>query len=341
MELHAVYNYSISTLQMVTLDCAVGTYDHVVEFDGTMTFNGWEGTSSSTGTSSTTNITLSSSSNIRIAINGTYITGVTIGKNQTGVSRSVSKGDVITITKAGSHVEYPSSGVSVSIGYTATLTFPSAVVTTSYRSVYGKCAVSLYQYETLYNKIIVNNGESITLPTLSNVQSTDIEHCGWSTKASSTTIEFACGAELSPSTSISLYAVYSYETDDYQTKSITGTASNPTETVTITYSGDVVLGGVLYYYITPHNSAPINGTDTVSLATSTSTRPYITHNGAVVTGTLGNITRTAKAGDIFVLAPYYSYIDGGSSTSTADELEYTTLMIRYYNGRKIAYRTTI
>lgn len=140
MSLYAIFSYK--NLEMVTVGVAgtmAGPKEATVtaEYDGTLSFKGYVETKKALASNVTTtndDITLSSSSVVRISINSTYLTG-TIGESKT-ISKAVSKGDTIYIYAAKGNVTGSSSSAgttTITTTHYGTLTYPGSSGT-EYRS---------------------------------------------------------------------------------------------------------------------------------------------------------------------------------------------------------------
>lgn len=78
--------------------------------------------------------------------------------------------------------------------------------------------IKLYRYGVLYDTLSVQKGSSITLPSVTTVQSDDITHYGWATTATATARNYSATQTITPTGNMDLYAVYSYKATVQTTK---------------------------------------------------------------------------------------------------------------------------
>lgn len=200
MDLYAVYSYYVTEKITATSTYISGSTIPIITipYSGTFTIN-----RAYYGTSATGNIAIGETTNVRVSIDGTYLS---LTASQIPYSTSVTQGTVIQIgIAAGQSVSTP--GGSVSISGICTVTYPSYKTITLYRSSYGDCTIILYQDDKLISTETVSQGSSYTFPEKCTNEKNNVLS-GWGQSSSSTSILYRPAETVRVTSDLTLYAKY-------------------------------------------------------------------------------------------------------------------------------------
>lgn len=224
---------------------------------------------------------------------------------------TVTNGESVTLPSLGVGYATTSSSTTISYNSGATLTPTSDI---DIYTVFSY-SIELYKYGVLYDTLTTltqDDSATFTLPTCT--ADSGETFYGWTTASGSTTKKYDSGASVSTS-SMSLYAIFSYSTLSSKTVAINGTTTaDVSQTYTMTDAGTITFKG---WHNESHNdyyNNKTNSTDTDVTLSSTST-VRITVNDTYLTGKTGTataITKAVNAGDVIVVT-----VTKGSSTSGA------------------------
>ena len=196
--------------------------------------------------------------------------------------------------------------------------------------------IYLYRYGVLYKTLSVTKGSKVTLPSVSNVYDDDVEHYGWTKIAGATTRSYTTTGSFTPTSDMTLHAVYKAVTKVEGTSTMTSSNGTVVE-ATVAYNGTITItGGRLKHdYGHPDNAPSGYIVDTttyskITTGTSTTADSYIKINNSFKAISLGSAsgytstTLNVSKGDTLTIKGYY-FNNGGTSGVTSTTTIYISI----------------